>query len=313
MEQLRESLVLNNAVVEDWTHRNTEKGLKVHFMLSSALDRRTAEILGCEYMLSGEGAPSSATLDAELKETELLLPIPASEDHATLSVYPDVVYKFRTAKEDERIALHCRVHVSSRMDELHEVLKGIKTGVEVVIRPRQGLLFDGGTRVDMSGTPEATGETEAAAGETKEPAGETPAEAKAWPKPDENGLYDPAAAECIRYERKGADVCIRVLEVERGWLYAVTCKVRGQGFEDPLSDKGMLQESRDEAVIAGAEDIAQFCYSGGRDSGWSKADQQVGRAAGQWAQNLAEFLTSKLEDGDKEDEEDEDEGEPNVF
>ena len=40
--------------------------------------------------------------------------------------------------------------MSGRADELHEILKGLPEVITLSVRPRQGQLFEGGTRVDLA-------------------------------------------------------------------------------------------------------------------------------------------------------------------
>jgi hypothetical protein len=155
MESLSEVLVVPGAAVEDWTFRNTEKGLKAHFSVRGKLTQQLAAALGCKFVYASD--VDALSLGHELKDTEILLPIAGGEESEkpeTASFFPDVVYKFKVAKQDDGFSVQCLVHISVRIDELHEILKGYSGdgGLEIQLRPRQGNLFDGGTRVEMGGS-----------------------------------------------------------------------------------------------------------------------------------------------------------------
>lgn len=148
MNQLREALSIKDAQIEDWTHRHTEKGLKMHFTITARLPKELARALGCTYIYDNE--ITDVSLAHELKETEIVLPSADGKDGAAFSFFPDVVYKFKAQKRDEGYSMQCRVHVSTRIEELHELLKSYDGdgNLDILLRPRQGELFEGGTRVE---------------------------------------------------------------------------------------------------------------------------------------------------------------------
>lgn len=148
MNNLPEALEIKEATVEDWTHRHTEKGLKMHFSVRGKLTPELASALGCKFVY--EGDVDGVSLSHEFKETEIFMPSPAG-DGTGCGFFPDVVYKFKVAKQDAGFSVQFLVHVSTRIEELHEILKGYDGagGLEIQLRSRQGELFDGGTRVEM--------------------------------------------------------------------------------------------------------------------------------------------------------------------
>jgi hypothetical protein len=148
MEQLRDTLVFNDALVDDWTFDRTEQdGLKMRFTINAKLPKELAEALRCTSIYDDD--TGKMELLHKLKDTEILFPTPGLEGDLT-SIFPDVIYKFKATRDDTAFRIACNVHVSSRVDELHEIFKAYEDGITVTVRPRQGELFDGGTRVEMS-------------------------------------------------------------------------------------------------------------------------------------------------------------------
>lgn len=148
MEQLTEELTIEQASIEEWTHRRTKKeGMKVNFTISSPLPKLLANQLRCAAIY--EADTGKMDLLHKLKDTELVIPIPGTDAVATF--FPDVLYCFRARREEQQFSLEFAVHVSVRSEEIHEILKGSPELISISIRPRQGQLFEGGTRVDASG------------------------------------------------------------------------------------------------------------------------------------------------------------------
>jgi hypothetical protein len=148
LEHLRETLTLNECLVDDWTFDRTEQdGLKMRFTINAKLPKELAEALRCTSIYDDD--TGKMELLHKLKDTEILFPTPGLEGDLT-SIFPDVIYKFKATRDDTAFRIACNVHVSSRVDELHEIFKAYEDGITVTVRPRQGELFDGGTRVEMS-------------------------------------------------------------------------------------------------------------------------------------------------------------------
>jgi hypothetical protein len=147
MENLSETLTIANATIEDWTHRKTEKdGLKLHFNVSAPLPKPLAEQLRCAGIYDMD--TGRIELLHKLKETELLIPVPGCAPNCS-SFFPDVIYKFKASRDEEQFTIAFSVHISTRAEEMHEILKGAPDKWDIVVRPRQGQLFEGGTRVEV--------------------------------------------------------------------------------------------------------------------------------------------------------------------
>lgn len=148
MENLIETLTIANASILDWTHRKTEKdGLKLHFTISAPLPKLLAKQLKC----SGIYDMDTGRIDLlhKLTDTELVLPTPGVEG-SKCSFFPDVAYKFKALRDEQQFTLQFSIHISTRCEEMHESLKHAPELFDMIIRPRQGQLFEGGTRVDIA-------------------------------------------------------------------------------------------------------------------------------------------------------------------
>jgi len=148
LEQLTEQLTIDNATIEDWTHRKTEKdGLKLHFNVSAPLPKLLSQQLKC----GGIYDMDTGRIDLlhKIKETELLIPTPGVEG-ASSSFFPDVVYKFKASRDEQQFSIAFSVHISTRAEEMHAILSASPDSLKIELRPRQGQLFEGGTRVDVT-------------------------------------------------------------------------------------------------------------------------------------------------------------------
>ena len=152
MEQLNEQLTIENASIEEWTHRRTKKdGLKVNFTVSAMLPRLLADQLKCGGIYDND--TKRVDLTHKLKDIELIVPVPGVEGGLS-SFFPDVLYAFHALRDEQQFTLEFSVHVTVRAEELHEILKGLPDVITLSVRPRQGQLFEGGTRVDVTPTGE---------------------------------------------------------------------------------------------------------------------------------------------------------------
>lgn len=148
MEQLNEQLTIASATIEEWTHRRTKKdGLKVNFTVSAPLPKLLAEQLRCGGIYADD--TNRIDLSHKLKDVELIVPVPGVED-AFASFFPDVLYAFKAKRDEQQFTIEFACHVTVRAEELHEIFKGSPDVFDIEIRPRQGQLFDGGTRVELS-------------------------------------------------------------------------------------------------------------------------------------------------------------------
>ena len=149
MENLQEQLTIANATIEEWTHRKTKKdGLKVNFTVSAPLPKLLAEQLRCGGIYDND--TKRVDLTHKLKNVELVVPIPGV-DGGFGSFFPDVLYAFHALRDEQQFTIDFSVHVTVRAEELHEIFKGSPEVFDIALRPRQGQLFEGGTRVDVAG------------------------------------------------------------------------------------------------------------------------------------------------------------------
>jgi hypothetical protein len=152
MENLQEQLTISSATIEEWTHRRTKKdGLKVNFTVSAPLPKLLAEQLRCGGIY--ENDTTRIDLSHKLKDIELIVPVPGTED-GSASFFPDVLYAFKAKRDEQQFTLEFAAHVTVRAEELHEIFKGSSETFDISVRPRQGQLFEGGTRVDVTPTSE---------------------------------------------------------------------------------------------------------------------------------------------------------------
>lgn len=148
METLQETLTIENACVEEWTHRKTKKdGMKVNFTVSAMLPKLLAEQLKCGGIYDND--TKRVDLTHKLKDVELIVPVPGV-DGGFASFFPDVLYAFHALRDEKKFSIDFSVHVTVRAEELHEILKGLPEVIALSVRPRQGELFEGGTRVEMT-------------------------------------------------------------------------------------------------------------------------------------------------------------------
>jgi hypothetical protein len=148
MEQLPEQITIANATIEEWTHRRTKKdGLKVNFTVSAPLPKLLAEQLRCGGIY--ENDTTRIDLSHKLKDVEIVVPVPGVED-GFASFFPDVLYTFRAKRDEQQFTLEFTAHVTVRAEELHEIFKGSPDTFDISVRPRQGQLFEGGTRVELT-------------------------------------------------------------------------------------------------------------------------------------------------------------------
>ena len=148
MENLQEELTIANATIEEWTHRRTKKdGLKVNFTVSAPLPKSLADQLRCGGIY--ENDTTRIDLSHKLKDIEFIVPVPGVED-GFASFFPDVLCAFKAKRDEQQFTLEFAAHVTVRAEELHEIFKGSPDTFDISVRPRQGQLFEGGTRVDVT-------------------------------------------------------------------------------------------------------------------------------------------------------------------
>jgi hypothetical protein len=154
--ELRNLLQLTDARFVEIGSYPSETGVKCVLVLAASLLPETAKLLGCDYIYK-KGVPvpdlDGVKLDGQLRDVELHLP--TSFDRKQFDTYfPELIHKFSLTRiEDAKFEVRFRVHEASRCSDLLSLLESVnKDSFECAIRPRQGELFEGGTRVEMSGT-----------------------------------------------------------------------------------------------------------------------------------------------------------------
>lgn len=121
--------------------------------IAATMTREHAETLNCDYLLNGtvvrEGLGDSIPLDIELQNVELHLP-----ERSTM--FPETVHKLKLRRiPDAKFELAFLAHLPEHniLELVEFVTKTNKDSFECAIRSRQGELFEGGTRVDLSSEP----------------------------------------------------------------------------------------------------------------------------------------------------------------
>jgi hypothetical protein len=124
--------------------------------IAATITRQHAEALNFDYLLNGtvvrDGLGDTVPLSIELQDVELHLP-----DLAIM--HPDIVHKLKLHRmPGAQFELSFLAHVSKNsIPELFGfVIQTNKDTFECAIRSRQGELFEGGTRVELSAKPTPT-------------------------------------------------------------------------------------------------------------------------------------------------------------
>lgn len=151
---IAEDLVFQDTRVVSLTSYPGDQSPKCILILAASLMPLHAEALGCAYVYK-DGVPvadlDSAAIDGRLQDMELLLP--SSVDLADSdSYFPDLISKFKVKRvADAKYEVSFRVHESTRRADLESLLTAINKDLfTIALKPRQGTLFEGGTRVDLA-------------------------------------------------------------------------------------------------------------------------------------------------------------------
>lgn len=72
-----------------------------------------------------------------------------SEQSTALEVLRQI-QRVKAKRDEQQFTIEFACHVTVRAEELHEIFKGSPDVFDIEIRPRQGQLFEGGTRVPVS-------------------------------------------------------------------------------------------------------------------------------------------------------------------
>ena len=122
--------------------------------LKGRLTRGVADTLGINYLCCGDGAAphdgfKAANLEISLVDMQLKLKGPNSELDMFL---PEVINGFRVYRiGDSGMGIQCKATTNGRLQEILDFFRKHRgDGFEFSIKPRQGNLFEGGTRVEMS-------------------------------------------------------------------------------------------------------------------------------------------------------------------
>jgi hypothetical protein len=147
--ELRRILQFDEARIEKFSVTPADD-IKGVIGIAATMTREHAETLNCDYLLNGtvvrEGLGDSVPLDIELQNVELHFP-----ERSTM--FPETVHKFKLrripdAKFEIAFLAHLPAHLILELAEFVE--KTNKDTFACAIRSRQGELFEGGTRVDLS-------------------------------------------------------------------------------------------------------------------------------------------------------------------
>ena len=154
--ELRERLNFNDARIVQIAAYPSEKGVKCVLMLAASLLPDHAERLQCSYIYKS-GVPveglEDVALDGQLRDMELHLPT-AHDRKQFDCYYPELIHRIKIKRiEDAKFEVVFRIHEARRRADLDCLLEAVnKDTFECAIRPRQGELFEGGTRVEVSAT-----------------------------------------------------------------------------------------------------------------------------------------------------------------
>ncbi len=152
--ELRERLNFPDARIIQIASYPSGKGVKCVMILAASLLPDHAKHLNCAYIYR-DGIPveglEDVALEAQLRDMELHLP--TAHDRQQFDCYfPELIHRIKIKRvEDAKFEVIFRIHEARRRADLDALLESVnKDTFECAIRPRQGELFDGGTRVDVS-------------------------------------------------------------------------------------------------------------------------------------------------------------------
>ena len=162
--ELRERLNFSDARIVQIASYPSEKGVKCVIILAASLLPDHAKHLNCGYIYR-DGIPveglEDVALEAQLRDMELHLP--TAHDRKQFDCYfPELIHRIKIKRvEDAKFEVVFRIHEARRRADLDALLESVnKDSFECAIRPRQGELFEGGTRVDVSSASKRQTHTE---------------------------------------------------------------------------------------------------------------------------------------------------------
>jgi hypothetical protein len=150
LKTLREQIELHPTKIREVTLIPTSDGPKAVLWLSTPLSKGVAKVLEIDFALH-ESVPREGldkmTLDYELTDIEMRFDLDFS-----LSLWPEFIHKFSLTRiEDAQFELSFRAHVMNRIGDVLLLFETVnKQPYTVLLVPRQGELFEGGTRVDLT-------------------------------------------------------------------------------------------------------------------------------------------------------------------
>jgi hypothetical protein len=123
--------------------------------LKGRLTPQVAAILQCDYLYTSGGSPQDGFKDTNLTISlvDMILTLASADGKAVMdSFYPEQIFGFRVYKVGENaLNIQFRARTTGRLQEILDFFRANRgEGFTISIKPRQGELFDGGTRVEMS-------------------------------------------------------------------------------------------------------------------------------------------------------------------
>ena len=123
--------------------------------LKGRLTPQVAAILQCDYLYTSGGSPQDGFKDTNLTVSlvDMILTLASADGKAVMdSFYPEQIFGFRVYKVGENaLNIQFRARTTGRLQEILDFFRANRgEGFTISIKPRQGDLFDGGTRVEMS-------------------------------------------------------------------------------------------------------------------------------------------------------------------
>ena len=132
---------------------------KVTLGLKAVLNKTLATSLNVDWMFASETVAypgmKDATLDSDVSFTDVELKLVGSDGELN-TFYPERVYSWRVfAMSSGQLGVQCKISMEGHLDECLDFLRQHRSaeGFTFIIKSRQGELFEGGTRVDLSEQP----------------------------------------------------------------------------------------------------------------------------------------------------------------
>ena len=137
---------------------------KVTVCLKGVLTKTTAAALKVDWIFASETVAFGGLRDGNLSKDTNLTDVELRLFHESgdlCSFYPDKAHSWKiSAIGGGGWAAQCKIDVGGNGDEILDFFRNHRLGFQWTLRPRQANLFDGGDRVEMKATPEASEEAE---------------------------------------------------------------------------------------------------------------------------------------------------------